>query len=150
MPGGAGAGSALAHDLDDLARLVAACVEGDGRDIRHRLGQLDQGDVVGCGKKHDDQHRLATGHGLIDQRLWQGLGSGMGCDALDVPGYSVDHHLPAFSMLRKCVGGSNHPLRSDQNAVPFTGHVNECRELGRRNPILGVINIISNDNGIGD
>lgn len=68
-------------------------------------------------------------------------------DTLNVPGYPVDNYLLEFRMPRDRMGGSNDPLGSNQYAVPLTGHVNESRELRGRNPILRVINVMSNDDG---
>jgi hypothetical protein len=43
------------------------------------------------------------------------------------------------------MGGSNHPLRRNQYAMPLAGHVSESGKIRRRNAILRVINVISND-----
>ncbi len=50
-------------------------------------------------------------------------------DPLDVPGCSVNNHLPGFSVLWKYVGSGNDPLRSNQNAVAFAEHVDEGRKI---------------------
>ncbi len=70
-------------------------------------------------------------------------------DALDVPRYAADRNLHRVDVHRQHMGGSDHPLRRDQHAVPFAGHVDERGKLGRRDPVLGVIDVIPNDDGTG-
>ena len=56
-------------------------------------------------------------------------------DAFNVPGDVVDGDLLDMGLLRDCMSSGNHPLRSNQYAMPFARQVDEGRKFGRRNPI---------------
>ncbi|MNV71691.1 hypothetical protein D3C71_1647270 [compost metagenome] len=69
MPRSAGTRGALSQNLRDLTGFVAVAVKGHRRHIGDRRLQPDQRNIIARGEKHHDEHRLAAGHRLIDQRL---------------------------------------------------------------------------------
>jgi len=128
VPRGAGAGGAHSHDRDGPARLVAARIERDRRHARHRLPEFDQRDVVGGGEESHDQHRLAAGHGLVDQCLRQRPVARMDDDTRDLARPPVDHDLAEREMGREGMRRGHHPTRRDQHAMALTGHVDQRGE----------------------
>ena len=69
-------------------------------------------------------------------------------DALNVPGRPVDDDLFEREMTRDRMGSRDGLPGSNQYAVPLTGHVDESRKLRPRNPILRVIDVVPNHDGV--
>ena len=147
LSGKPGSRCALADKLDGLAELIASGKQFGWGYIGHRLSQLDQGNIIVRCKKIHDLCCIPGFHCLIYQRLRQFLVAGVNDDLSNIPRLSIKHDLLDFALPTHGVGSGDHPLRGNQNAVPFTRQIDECREFGSRYAIPGVINVVT---GLGE
>src|SRR3546814_12144727 len=127
------AGCPLADKPDDPCDLSSPAVERHWSDTFHGRCKLDQRDIVGRSKKRMDPGRVAGCQRLLDQGLWQPRVARMRDDALDPASHATNGHVCLHSLHRRCVGCGHDPLRCDEDAMPFSGHVLQRRECGCKN-----------------
>jgi hypothetical protein len=141
-------GGPPAHDAHDAPQ-CRAFMDTHRFDIAHRLGELDQGNVVRRSDEVEERIPFARRERSVDHFLWRLSVSGMDNNVADsawrTPYHDViDRLLPAHRM-----GSRDYPLRRDEDAMALSWKIRQSGKVRKVHSVLQVRNVVADNNGVG-
>lgn len=140
----------LANELDDLPDFFVSAIQRHRCNIDNGSGKLDQCHIIRRGKKLMDFAGVTGCQCLLDQRFGQSRIGGIDNDALNFAFDAGDGYGSIHARHRCRMSCGQNPLGRNEHAMPFAGHVRQRRECRCRDPIFAIIDVASDNDGVGD